>query len=418
MIQVKFNQKMNIFSNSLKLPTQKFLKEIIYGILSSRSCIVRKIAQSLDSKITLKKLQERLTYHLDKPELENLLIQTTENIQSKKLKKNSLIIVDPSDIVKKYAKSSEGISRVRDGSDGEWKNGYELLDIVGVNPESSGIIPLVSELYSNEVDLDSLKNRLFFRLEDLIVFSGNKAVTVFDRGFDDKKVFRFLHENEIPFIIRAKNNRNLIHINESRNILEIAKKVKLKKVFKEGKKTIKAGFTNVQIPVDPHPIKKNPYLVDAQLVVGYITSYKNKKGGIFYFLCGNLNERFDSEKEFITFVLQSYKSRWKIEEVHRHVKQDFKWEEIKLQKYQRLKNMNLLLWLAICFVYEMSKFQNFFIREAPNLILDKKKLSDLPKFTYYRISNIVTTSFRLFSIRRKPPKNQLNEFVQLKVIGF
>jgi len=40
-------------------------------------------------------------------------------------------------IVKKYATEMEGLSRVRDGNDGKWRSGYDVLDIVGVNKEKN-----------------------------------------------------------------------------------------------------------------------------------------------------------------------------------------------------------------------------------------------------------------------------------------
>ncbi len=418
MMQVKFNQMIGMNKSIFSLPVQKFVKEMTYGIINSQSCIVRKIAQKLEQNISLKKIQERLSYHLDNSTIETTLKDYMINSQAKKLAQNSLIIIDPSDIVKEYAEKSEGLCKVHDASKNTTNNGYQLLDIIGLNrtEESSEIIPLASEVCSSTMDLDTLNNKLTYLLEDLIIASDNRCVMVFDRGFDHKKMYKFHSDNESAFIIRGKKNRNLIIDSRVKNIHEIAKKVKLEYLYKDGKRHLRGGVIRVKIPVDPHLKKKNPTLVDALLVVGHISSAKNKKGGLFYFLCGNLDDRFKTKKELLSFVLRSYKARWKIEEVHRQIKEDFDWEEIKLQKYQRIKTMNILLWYAICFVYGMKRYQNLFIREVPNLILDKKKINEIPKFIYYRIALIVTTFFKQFSIRRKQPTFLNLEFEQLSAI--
>jgi len=121
-LQDKFTRFVNHLSQSLNKPEQKFLKACSFGILSSQSCIVRRTAQSLNEKISSKKTQERLIYHLDKSELDEKISQTLLQRQCHKLRKDSLIIVDPSDIVKKYADKMDGLSKVRDGKDANGKD--------------------------------------------------------------------------------------------------------------------------------------------------------------------------------------------------------------------------------------------------------------------------------------------------------
>ena len=50
--------------------------------------------------------------------------------------------------------------------------------------------------------------------------------------------------------------------------------------------------------------------------------------------------------------MQGYGRRWKIEEVHRHVKTDYHLEAISLRRYVALKNLNFLLWVAMSFLYQ------------------------------------------------------------------
>ena len=113
-VQEKFSKDLNNLSADLQLKEKKFIKEMVSGILKSRSSIIRKIAQSHEESISLEKVCERFRRHLSKKKIadklsENLLIK-----KCRKFNKNSLIIFDTSDIRKNYAEKMEGLSRIYD----------------------------------------------------------------------------------------------------------------------------------------------------------------------------------------------------------------------------------------------------------------------------------------------------------------
>ncbi len=402
-MQDKFSLFLKGLSDNLTKPEQRFLKETCFGILSSQSCIVRRAAQSLGEKIKCKKTQERLIYHLDKENFSNRISENVLSRHSRRLKEDSLILVDPSDIVKKYAKKMEGLSKVRDGNDGKWKQGYEVLDIVGVNRDGDELRlqALYSELCSNTVEIDTLKNKLFDRIVDIIVHSNNKGTFVLDRQFDDRKLIRQFHEHDASYIIRLKKNRNLYFHGERQNVQDVAKSTKLRYHFKYEKGiTISANIIPVSVRSNPHQ-KNHPDLLKVNLVVAKIRS-KTKDGsyrsGIFYLLC-NIN-RVLSKKEMTRFVLESYRLRWKIEEVHRQIKTDFGWEDIQLQTFRRLKTMNTLLWLSINFLYLLDKWKYRLVKIFPNFMIDSK-LSELNGFVYYKLTSVIRYCFNKIRLYRK-----------------
>ena len=405
-LQDKFSGFINKFSRSVSTPEKKFLKASCFGILSSQSCIVRRTAQSLHEKISSKKTQERLIYHLDKEKLNNNISDTLLQQQCRKLKRNSLILVDLSDIIKKYAKKMEGLSKVRDGNDGKWKTGYDALDIVGVNrqDENISILPIHSQLHSTAVEIDTMKNKLFDRIVDIIVHSNNRGTFVFDRGFDDKKVIKELHQHDASYIIRMKKNRDVYLQGKKLNVSSASQNIKLRYRFKAQKGvTISAGISSISIPVNPHTLK-NPILVEAELVVARIRS-KRKNGkyrsGMFYLLC-RLPGNEISEREMVKFVLDSYRLRWKIEEVHRQVKTDFGWENIQLLTFRRLQFMNTLLWVALSFLYGLDRWKYRLVKVFTNFMLERKnKLSELNKFVYYKFAAVVKHCFNKVGLYRK-----------------
>lgn len=421
-VQGKYSRFIKKVSVPLSKPEQKFLKDSCFGILSSQSCIVRRTAQSLHEKISSKKTQERLIYHLDKTELNEKISQSLLQKQSRKLKRDSLIVVDPSDIVKKYARKMEGLSKVRDGNDGKWKPGYDALDIVGVNRENEdiSIFPIHSQLHSNTIEIDTMKNKLFDRIVDIIVHSNNKGIFVFDREFDDKKVIKELHQHDASYIIRMKKNRDVYLQGRKLNIASVANETKLRYRFHPQKGvTISAGISSISIPLNPHPVKK-PTLAEAKLVVAKIRS-KGKDGtyrsGMFYLL-SYLSDNALSNRETVKFVLDSYRLRWKIEEVHRQVKTNFGWEDIQLQTYRRLQVMNTLLWVAISFLYELDKWKYQITKAFTNLMLEKKnKLSELNKFIYYKLASVIKYCFNKVGLYRKISyQSEQKEPMQLRVL--
>ncbi len=69
-----------------------------------------------------------------------------------------------------------------------------------------------------------MKQAFFDRINDIQVYSGNKGIFVMDRGYDDRKIFANLSENEASYIIRAKTSRQLIYQGEEQPFLKVAKK--------------------------------------------------------------------------------------------------------------------------------------------------------------------------------------------------
>ncbi|HPR18264.1 MAG TPA: hypothetical protein PLD62_08455 [Candidatus Cloacimonadota bacterium] len=395
-LQVKLHQYLEPFEADLSLPEQKFLKAMSRGILGSGSVIVRQIGQELEESIDLKKTCKRLYENLRRDGLSEKLEQKLLERQCHQLNEDSLILVDASDLKKVSSKQMEGIARVRDGSTGKSCNGYDLLNMIGFNPSESGyqILPLCSVLYSKEKEVDTKANITFDRINDIVVFSNNQGIFVFDRAGDNRINISELSSNEIAYIIRSKGNRGLIIEGKELNFKEVCRIVKLNYELpgkKKGSKLL-CGIKRVQVRLAPHP-KKNPNTADTWLIVCRHKSKNGKLGGFFYLLCDFPHHGF-SEAEIITKALESYRLRWKIEELHRQVKQDYGWEEMQLMSYVGLKNLNTILWIVISFLYSLKKMVLHLAEAFPNLLVDKKKdLSLLFGYVYYRLFKVVRKIF-------------------------
>ena len=401
-VQVKFSQYLEKTNNNLSLPEQKFLKNILSGMMKSGSVIVRRSSMTLNEKISLKKTSKRLYHHLKKFGLDEKLRDNLLRYQCRKLTTDSLVLVDPSDIIKPSASKMEDLSKIHDGSlHKNDTNGYDLLNFVGVVSSSEGyrIVPLSGELYSNKLEIDSKSNLIQDRIVDITVYSNNKAIFVFDRGFDSRINIEHLNSNGNNYIIRSKANRGLIVNDRELSFKEVVRSVNLKYDVPTYNNTLQCGIKKVKVRLTPHP-KKNPETAETYLVVCKFKYKRNSKTkskkseGYFYFLTNFPNMNLE-EPEILKKAINAYRLRWKIEELHRQVKQNYGWEEIRLQSYQSLKNMNALLWVMIGFVYSLKEFAFQFAEAFPQLMLDSSK--DLERFydffIYYRIFQVVKYIF-------------------------
>ena len=116
----------------------------------------------------------------------------------------------------------------------------------------------------------------------------------------------------------------------------------------------------------------------------WLVVLKERKKGYCWLLC-HLN--CTTKKQAIKIAFEGYGHRWKIEEVHRQIKGDFDLEGICLQRYEALKSMNALLWAAVSFLYTRLENLCLDIIFHPELALvNRKKLSDLLRFIFYKLA--------------------------------
>ena len=116
------NLKRGIFSfckklsNGMKKPTQKFIADMVYGIIASKSSYLTKMARKLNEKIALDKTVERLSRNLMNFEDTEVLTENYLNTVKTHFDENTVLLIDDSDISKPYSQKLEGLCRVKDGT--------------------------------------------------------------------------------------------------------------------------------------------------------------------------------------------------------------------------------------------------------------------------------------------------------------
>ena len=368
---LKFSEKI---SKKFSRPVMKFICNMIYGILSSKSCLLSEIARNLNERIYLRKTVTRLSRNLNGFDGGEELLEAYLEAIKNRYNDKSVLIIDGSDITKPASTKLEGLCEVRDGSTGEIGTGYHTL---GAAVLSDRKLPygVYSRIYSSkEKGFTSEDNENLKCFEFLSKHFSKSNIRTMDRGFDCNKYYEYFIKHNEKFIIRAKKNRNVIYKSSTVNILELANRVKGKyKLEYRDKSGMKRSVKISIIPIRLCEFRKT----ELNLVVVY------GFGKTPMMLITNLKS---DDKRLCTAVCKVYLMRWRIEEYFKFKKQSFDFENLRVQSLKSIRNLDLLLTITIGYVAELSgKSENIKLRAE--IIEVSKRLFDMPSFVYYAVSD-------------------------------
>jgi hypothetical protein len=413
-VQKQFNHLIGKYQGKLSRPRYKFLRQMSYGILTSRHVHVNKISSQLGESIRLKKTSERLSRHLGQEDLEEELMKAHIEIHRHQIRRCRYLIADLIDISKRYAWSMEGLEKVYDGSEDKTAYGYWLLNLVAVDSNGECMIPAYSQLYAlkhpDECEYSENGKILegIHKVQDVV---GREQIIVIDRGGDRRVLMEDFLRNHSYFIIRQDGNRDL-HSGEKREPLkDIARRVKLSHrititKYRHGKirkKHFDCGAVPVYLPRERGELYWPEVL--------WLVVAKQKGKGYCWFLC---RLPVSTPQQAIEMAMEGYGLRWKIEEVHRQVKSDYHLEAICLQRYQALKNFNVIFWVSINLIYyHFDKWRLQLLTQKEIKVCYQEKWWEYQGFVYYKISRVIshilaTLGFKTVGIfQGNSPTNQL-----------
>jgi hypothetical protein len=366
------------------------------------------VARALEETTSLKKVIERLSRNLGRRGLCDRIGEAVLRQGALKVREDTLLIVDPTDITKKYAKRMEYLAQVRDGSDKVIGMGYWVNTVVGAEVGSSEITPLVHKLYSQEAkDFESENREIIDVLRRVSRATEGRGIFVFDRGGDRGELFdELLGKRPLRFIVRQRGDRHLLHRGKPCETLKLAhscKKPYTETVIKEedGKEKpyfLRFGFRPVRLPRCP---KKKLWLV---VVEGFgrqplmlLTTEPMRR-------CRNR----------LWWIVAAYMTRWKIEETIRFIKQSYDFEDVRVLTYRRLQAMSALVLAASFFaaVYLGSRAKLEIL--ALHVMKAAKRIFGIPDFRYYALADgireVLSRAGRGILRNRVTPLSDLKQF--------
>ena len=303
---------------------------------------VSEIGRALNERTRLIKTENRLCRQLGRRGLEETVTENLIEEGAAHVTRDTLLLIDPSDLSKKYAKKMEYLAKVRDGSEKELSKGYWTVRVVGAELERVKIIPLYEHRYSQDApDFESENTEILKAVDCVRRQVGDRGIWVMDRGGDRKKLFHPFLQRGMRFMIRLEGRRDLIYRGKKVLAIHLATSCSMpyrERIIKqegsaEKVHNIEVGFRRVKLPGRKERL--------ALVVVKGV-------GREPLMILTNL-EVVKSRKCLVSFV-RSYFRRWQIEETIRFAKQAYHIEDIRLRRYDRLQNMIAIVSTAVYFV--------------------------------------------------------------------
>lgn len=391
-VGAKLRGQISRFSGQLCLDMGKvearFIAQMIFGLCSCGSVRLTEIGRALNEKIRLKATHKRLDRNLDDPYLESGVSRGILQLAGPQVGKDTLLLVDPSDIIKKYARKMENLAQVRDGSEGVTGNGYWFCPVVAAEVGGERITPLAMRLWSQKAaGFESENDEVLSIVWQVLSATDKRGIIVYDRGGDRGMLYReWAADAQIRFLIRQVGNRDLIYQKKRVNTARLVERCRMlysEKIIKirDGRESvylISFGFLPVRLPEHS----------DRQLYLVVIKGFGAEPMLLL------TTEPMRRERKTLWWAVEAYLTRWRVEDSLRFIKQSYDLEDIRLLTYRRLKNMMALVLAAAYFTAtwlgEKTKLEIL----AMHVMEVSKRIFGVPDFKYYALAEGLKTIFK------------------------
>ena len=388
----KLRQQIHYFSGELCKDmgrvASRFVEEAVFGISCSGSVRLTQMARALEEQISLHATHKRLSRNLADEGLEDKIGDNVLMLGSKHIKENTLLIVDPSDIQKKYAQKMQYLTDVHDGSDDSIAKGYWICEVVGCEVGSNEIVPLAQELWSQDApDFKSDNDQVLSLVKRVRQSTGGRGIIVYDRGSDRRRLLvPWTQDHTCRYLLRQRGDRHLLYKRKATSCLELANSCKTPfaaKIIKEKQGQEKSyliefGYLPVRLPECP---KRALWLV--------VVKGLGKKPLMIL-----TTEAMRRNRKVVWWAVEAYLTRWRIEDTIRFIKQSYDFEDIRVLTYQRLKNMAALVLAASYFAAVWLGTTIKLNILAMHAINAAKRIFGIPDFRYYALADGIRAIFK------------------------
>lgn len=403
----KLREQMVRFSGELSagLPKvgRRLVAEMVFGIQARGSVRLTEVGRALGEKITLKKTEERLSRQLGRRGLERRIQRRLIEQASPRIEEDTLLVLDLSDVTKKYAEKMENMGRVRDGSEKDLGWGYWTLNIVGANTKGTKLVPLYGRLFSHAVEGHESENEeIRDAIKEVAEVMGRRGIWVMDRGGDRRHLYHYLLPNKHLFMIRARADRGLQTTQGIDSAVHLARSCPM--LFHETLVKEEAGQERlVQLACGIRKVRLPNRKEELTLVV--VKGFGEEP----LMILTNLPVR--RSRKSIWHVVQSYITRWRIEDVIRFVKQSYRLEDMRCLTYHRLQALMALVTAAAFFAAVYLGLRMKLRVLAGHVLRASKRVFGIPDFRLYALADGIRQFLysqtqglkRFFELQDQPP---------------
>ncbi len=384
-----------------------FVMDMVYGMLASGSVMLTDIGRQLGEPICLEHTEKRLSRNLAREELAPVISTALCREAVAHVQRDTLLILDPTDISKPYARKMQYLATIRDGSAKRLTEGYWMVSVVGAEAGQRRMIPIWGEVFSQESpEFISENEQLLRAVRTISKATEGRGIWVIDRG----RLFQELSAEEGQrhrFIVRLRGDRHPLRQGFApMAAMDLARNVATghgKHLVREGggrstSLDLCFGASRVRLPQHPE--------IPLWLVVVRGT------GKTPLLLLTNVPTSPSSGS--LWRIVSSYLIGWSMEEAFRFIEQAYDIENIRVVTFDRIRNLVWLLMLAVYFVAVLLSGPYRLQLAVLRLVERGKPLFGMPEMPLYALARGLATLFsrhpRAPRPRRAPPATQLPLF--------
>ena len=440
----KIDEILAEFARFLTRPEQKFVREFIFGILSSKRALISEVARHLPSDLDVRYVYKRLernlgTYSFDQP------YRLAQAKMLRHIDEDYLLIFDPSEVVKPFGKKMEGLTKVRDASakprftksaNGktvrvpELTPGYPLTIAIAVSPDGE-ILPVELSLFAfGGEDFLSQNDESIKAIDTLVQRTLFKPLLVLDREFDAFSYFRHFMGLNQRFLIRLKENRKyrLPGAVASPKTPTYTRDEMLEKFcFLRAKKEIRYTYEGVveenefefeasHVAVIAESGTKDQIRKEGDTCALTLIKMKIKKDYGIPTLYLLTNAKPETPEDLI-YLGRSYLARWNVEEYIRFLKQHFSLEEFLVRDLGRIKNLVHAVYIATVIIHLLTRRKTKFgFTSHYHLLKNSRPVSKVKEsrdFFLYSygmgLAHVMEMNKKLLSPKKKIRKEKTDE---------
>lgn len=381
-------------SEGLPKVARRLVGEALYGIQASQSVVLTKMARTLEEPIRVKKTEERLSRQLSREGLARRVEGNLLRLASDRVGRDTLLILDPSDLAKPYAKRMEYLATVRDGSTGEMRRGYWYCQVVATEVSGEGIVPLVQRVWSADAPGFVSENRQLLRIMDTVMdATGKRGIWVIDRGGDREHLYVPMLRKGYRFLVRMVGTRHLVHGGRMISAHELAKSCKplyAETVVRVGGAREKAqriefGYQRVRLPERGEELSMVVVRGFGEEPLMLLTT-----------------EPVRRNRKVLWRIVRAYMRRWAVEETIRFIKQSYEIEDVRVLGYRSLRNLMALVCAAAYFAAAVLDGREKLRVMAGYVARAAKRVFGVPEFACYAVADGLMSIFARYPGRITP----------------